>query len=123
MRMRRSSRNRTVSFAVVGDVLEQGVCFPDDHAYTHRCPRKSYEAVAHAVEEGGRSGFTLEEIAGKEDLPTSQVNCAMAYLLERGCIEKRGRQNYAAHGYGYEDAMIEYCALAYQHEERIDGSP
>lgn len=114
MRMRRSSRGRKVSYVVLGDVLEQAVVFPDGHRYVHRCPRKSFEATAHAIEESGVDGFSLEQLAEQEDLPSSQVDVALAFLKARECVEVRCRRCYPAEGYTFEDAMIEYHWLAHQ---------
>ena len=80
--------------------------------YVHRCAQKSFEQVAHAAEEHGEDGFTLESLAMAEDLPFTQVAVAVAFLKERGCITIRYRRNYPASSFLYEDAMIEYWALA-----------
>jgi transcription initiation factor IIE alpha subunit len=110
-------RNRIVSFDVVDDHLEMTVRFPDVLAqdYVHRCTREIYQAVAHTIEEHaapGSDGTTLEELVAKMDAPFTQVNVALAFLKERGCVEVRRRRTYPASAALYEDAMVEFCYLA-----------
>ena len=112
-------RDRTVIFDVVDDVLIRTVIFPGDEgrSYTHRCPRKSFEAVAHAIDETprhppGGAGTSLNQIARQEDLPMTQVNVAMEFLKERGIIDVRCRRSYPAAITTFEDAMTEFCFLA-----------
>ncbi|MFN3167776.1 MAG: hypothetical protein ACE37H_12005 [Phycisphaeraceae bacterium] len=95
-------------------MLEQSVVFPDGHRYTHRCKQESFEAIAHAVEESGSDGFSLEQLAEQEDLPSSQADVALAFLKERGCVEVRGRRCYPAPSYNFEDAMVEFHWLEHQ---------
>ena len=80
--------------------------------YEHRCPMASFERVAHAIDEAGDAGFTLESLAQAEDLPFTQVAVALAFLKERGIVETRYRRNYAATDSAHLDAMSEYHALA-----------
>lgn len=80
--------------------------------YEHRCGRDSFEQVAHAVEELGAEGFTLNTLVKREDLPFGQVAVALACMKERGIIDTRYRRNYAATGAVHLDAMTEYFALA-----------
>lgn len=78
--------------------------------YRHRCSPDAFERVAHAAEEAGDAGFTLEEVAAAEDLPLTQVAVALAFLKERGVVETLGRRNFAGPGV-HLDAMTEYHAL------------
>jgi len=110
--MWRRIRGRDVRFEVIDDRLVQSVSGPDGRGYTHRCDRQTYEAVARAIEEAGQAGTTLEPLARSLDLPYTQVNVALGFLKERGCVVTRLRQNYAASNFLFEDAMIEYHALA-----------
>jgi len=105
-------RERNVIFDVVDGVLERKVIFPDDRTYTHRCTREVYEEVAHAIEERGAQGVTLDPLAKALDLPFTQVNVALEFMKERGCVVTRGRRNYPASTFLYEDAMIEFTFLA-----------
>ena len=105
-------RSRNVIFDVVDGVLERKVIFPDGKTYTHRCTRKVYEEVAHAIEERGADGVTLDPLAKALDLPFTQVNVALEFMKERGCVVTRGRRNYPASNFLYEDAMIEFTFLA-----------
>lgn len=111
MRMRRSSRGRKVSYEVINGVLEQKVSFPDGHSYIHRCTGESFETMAHAIEEAGSEGFSLEQLVEQEDLPSSQADVALAFLKDRGHVEVRCRRCYAASGYTFEDAMVTFCFL------------
>ncbi|MFQ5494101.1 MAG: hypothetical protein ACE5EX_01855, partial [Phycisphaerae bacterium] len=80
--------------------------------YKHRCPRETFEQVAHAVDEAGNEAFTLELLVEREDLPFTQVAVALAFLKERGIVETRYRRNYAATQSVHLDAMTEFHALA-----------
>jgi len=110
--MRNRSREREVDFDVVDGVLERTVTFPDGRFYVHRCTRKVYEEVAYSIEERATDGVTLDPLARELDLPHSQVNVALEYLKERGCVVTRYRRNYPASVALFEDAMIEFLALA-----------
>ncbi len=79
--------------------------------YEHRCPRASFERVAHAVDETAGETFTLEMLVRREELPFTQVAVALAFLKERGIVETRYRRNYAATDSAHLDAMTEFCAL------------
>ncbi|MBI1373337.1 MAG: hypothetical protein GC159_11455 [Phycisphaera sp.] len=105
-------RQRNVIFDVVDGVLERKVIFPDGRTYTHRCTRQVFEEVAHAIEERGAQGVTLDPLAKALDLPFTQVNVALEFMKERGCVVTRGRRNYPASNFLYEDAMIEFTFLA-----------
>ena len=83
-------------------------------AYRHRCTLAAFEAVAHAIDEAGGAGVTLEVIAAREDLPSTQVAVALALLKERGIVTVEGRRSYPASGCVHLDAMIEYHALREQ---------
>jgi hypothetical protein len=106
-------RNRNVIFDVVDGVLERKVVFPDGRSYTHRCTREIFEAVAHAIEEWAASGgVTLDPLAKALDLPSTQINVALEFMKERGCVVTRGRRNYPASNVLFEDAMTEFMYLA-----------
>lgn len=80
--------------------------------YHHTCPLAAFEAVAHAVEEAGASGFTGETLVAATGLPHTQVMTALAFLRERGIVEQRfPRRMYAVGDDVHLDAMTEYHAL------------
>ena len=115
------SRNRIVTFDVVDDHLEMKVVFPDEpdargRDYVHRCTRDIFRNVAFTIEEQaaapGSCGTTLEELVAAMDAPFTQVNVALAFMKERGCVEVRRRRTYPASDAVYEDAMIEFMYLA-----------
>ena len=112
------SRNRIVTFDVVDDHLEMKVVFTDNPArdYVHRCTRDIFREVAFTIEEKaaapGSDGTTLEDLVAKMDAPFTQVNVALAFLKERGCVEVRRRRTYPASAAMYEDAMVEFTYLA-----------
>ena len=65
-----------------------------------------------AVNEAGDDAFTLESLVQHECLPFTRIAVALAFLKERGIVETRCRQNYAATQCAHLDAMTEFCALA-----------
>lgn len=107
-------RNRVVNFDVIDDRLEMKVTFPDapDRSYVHRCTRDTFREVAFTIEENAAGGMTLEDLVEAMDAPYTQVNVALAFMKERGCVEVRHRRSYPASGQLYEDAMIEFMFLA-----------
>ena len=108
------SRNRIVTFDVVEDHLEMKVVFPDSPTrdYVHRCTRDIFREVAFTIEEKAAGGTTLEDLVAAMDAPFTQVNVALAFMKERGCVEVRRRRTYPASDMVYEDAMIEFMYLA-----------
>jgi hypothetical protein len=84
----------------------------DGRGYTHRCTREVYERVAHAVEEIAKRGATLDLLVEHLDAPSTQVAVAPEFLKERGCVVTRLRKSYPASTFLFEDARVEYLALA-----------
>lgn len=110
-------RNRVVNFDVVDDHLEMKVTFPDapdvrGRDYVHRCTRDIFREVAFTIEESAAGGMTLEDLVAAMDAPYTQVNVALAFMKERGCVEVRRRRTYPASAALYEDAMTEFMYLA-----------
>lgn len=107
-------RTRTVGYAVdIDGGLRRTVKLSDGTQYIHRCPRESFEQVAYAFTD--QQGHTLEELGRSLELPFTQVNVAMEFLKEQGCIVTRyKRRSFAASDFVYEDALIEYHALKEQ---------
>ncbi len=108
------ARNRIVNFDVVDDHLEMKVSFPDASGrnYIHRCTRDIFREVAFTIEERAAGGTTLEDLVAAMDAPFTQVNVALAFMKESGCVEVRRRRSYPASGVLYEDAMTEFMYLA-----------
>ena len=102
---------RDETFTVLDGHLIRAVVPARGKPYTHRCPRGSFEQVAHAADEIG-SGISLESLVAHEGLPFTQVAVALAFLKERGCVTTRYRRSYAASDCVHLDAMTEYWALA-----------
>ncbi len=107
-----AAHERNETFEVIDDHLVRNVVPRRGEPYEHRCPRVSFEQVAHAIDEAGNEGFTLELLVKREELPFTQVAVALAFLKERGIVETRYRRNYAATQCAHLDAMTEFYALA-----------
>ena len=101
-----------VTFFVDGDHLVRRSVPYGGVAYEHRCDRKTFEQVAHAVENLGVEGFALEQMAGGERVPRTRAGLALDFLKERGIVTTRHRWNYAKPG-AHLHAMTEYFALEY----------
>ena len=112
--MPRPKRQRDVTFCVQDDHLEMHVTFRNQPArnYMHRCSRDIFREVAYAIEDHAAGGTTLEQIVHAVDAPYTQVNVALAFMKERGCVERRHRRTFPASDIVYEDAMIEFMHLA-----------
>jgi len=108
-----AERTDTFTFDRAGNLV-RSVIPRTGKPYEHRCTRQAFETVAHASGELTEQGFTLEEIAQREDLPFTQVAVALAFLKERGCVETEGRRSYPVSSDLYIDAMIEWHALREQ---------
>ncbi len=107
-----TTHERDERFEVLGGHLVRKVVPARGEPYDHRCPLAAFERVAHAIDETGDDGFTLESLVEAEGLPFTQVAVALAFMKERGSVTTRYRRNYAATGAVHLDAMIEYHALA-----------
>ncbi len=107
-----ATHERNETFGVIDDHLVRKVVPRRGEPYEHRCPKASFEQVAHAVDELGNEAFTLESLVQREALPFTQVAVALAFLKERGIVETRYRRNYAATQCAHIDAMTEFYALA-----------
>ena len=103
---------RDETFTMLDGHLVRAVAPARGKPYRHRCPLASFERVAHAIDETGGDGFTLETLVEHEDLPFTQVAVALAFMKERGCVTTRYRRSYAATDGVHLDAMTEYHALA-----------
>ena len=111
--MKTNMRDREVQFFVQDGCLVRTVSRTDGRSYTHRCERKVFETVAHAIEEMPAEGLgtSLTEIARRENLPFTQVNVALEFLKERGIVDVRHRRCYPGTTCVFEDAMVEFLVL------------
>ncbi len=112
-----ATRERTEIFEVLDDHLVRKVVPARGQPYEHRCPRGVFEEIAHAADELGEQGFTLDSLLKYErqagrDATFTNVAVALAFLRERGILDVRYRRNYAATTCVHLDAMTEYWALA-----------
>ena len=112
-----TTRERIESFEVSDGHLVRKVVPHRGNPYEHRCPMASFEQVAHATEELGEQGFTLESLLEYErnagrDVTFTNVAVALAFLRERSILDVRYRRNYAATTSAHLDAMTEFYALA-----------
>ena len=112
MRRRYRDNERNVLFEVTDGRLVRTVVLPDGRSYVHRCTGETFQAVAHAIEERAAEGVTLDPLAKALDAPSTQVNVALEFLKERGCVVTRGRRNYPASDVLFEGAMTEFTFLA-----------
>ena len=113
-------KQRDITFGgTPAGMLERTVTLHDGRAYTHRCCREIFEAVAGYLDEHQDEGVTMNSLADAVDAPMTQVNVALQLLTERGLLEAHSRLNYVAPGYAdgfYEHALTEFLAL-------IEGYP
>jgi len=102
---------RDVRFEVLDGRLVRTLVLPGGRSYVHRCTREVFEAVARATERCADDGVTLNPLAAALDAPATQVNVALEFLKERGCVVTRCRRNYPASDVPYEDAMTQFFYL------------
>ena len=94
-------------------------------AYEHRCSLDAYRELTWAAMDLAADGFTVETLSDQvrsrpregrdvREPWASYTNAAVAiaFWKERGLLDVRRRKNYVDDGYFFEDAMIEYFALA-----------
>lgn len=111
--MRRNIRDRDIAFRHEDGCLVRTVSGADGRTYTHRCSLDVFEKVAWVLEEtpADGNGVAIGEIAAAQDLPHTQVDVTLAFLHERGIIDRRHRRNYPASAGVHLDAMVEWHAL------------
>ena len=116
---------RVETFAVEGGHLVRKVVPRRGEPYEHRCPLAAYRELAWAAIDLAADGFTVETLADqvrsrpreeRDDREpwASYTNAAVAiaFWKERGLLDIRRRRNHVDDGYFFEDAMIEFHALA-----------
>jgi len=93
--------------------------------YEHRCSLDAYRELTWAAFDLAADGFTVESLADQvrnrsraehddREPWASYTNAAvaLAFWRERGLLDVRRRRNYVDDGFFFEDAMIEFHALA-----------
>ena len=105
---------RDIRYERTGDLLVRTVVTAKTR-YRHTCTVAVLETTAHAIDEdraGGGRGLTLTLIAEAEGLPYTQVNVALEFMKERGCVNVVfGRRSVPASCFLTEDGLIEFHAL------------
>ena len=117
-----SPREIVETFEVADGHLVRKVVPRRGTPYEHRCPLAAFEQIAHAAEELGEQGFTIDSLLEYErgagrDVTFTNVAIVLAFLRERSVLQVRHRRNYAAAATEivHLDAMTEYYALEYSH--------
>ena len=116
---------RVETFAIEDGHLLRKVVPRRGQRYEHRCPLAAYRELAWAAIDLAADGFTVETLADQvrsrpreehddREPCASYTNAAVAiaFWKERGVIETRRRRNHVDDGFFFEDAMIEFHALA-----------
>src|SRR5687767_11202526 len=113
MHMRINLPNRNITFRHEDGCLVRTVTGSDQRIYTHRCSLAVFEAVAWYLDEIPRQGkgVAINDIVTARNVPHTQVDITLAYLEERGIVERRHRRCYAASQCIHLDAMVEWHAL------------
>jgi DNA-binding transcriptional ArsR family regulator len=111
--MRKNIGDRDIAFRHEDGCLVRTVTGSDGRTYTHRCSMEVFEKVAWILEEtpAEGNGIAIGEIAAAGNLPHTQVDVTLAFLYERGIIDRRHRRNYPASTSVHLDAMVEWHAL------------
>ncbi len=109
--MRYPRQDRQISFAVEDGYLVRTVVLGAERTYVHRCSASVYQEVALAIDQLASAGTTMDMLADELGAPFTQVNVALEFLKERGCVDLRRRRTYPASTFVFEDAMVEYHAL------------
>jgi hypothetical protein len=116
---------RDETFQVEDGYLVRKVVPRRGEPYEHRCPLDAYRELAWAAIDLAADGFTVETLTDQvRDRPreehddrepwASYTNAAVAiaFWKERGLLDIRRRRNHVDDGFFFEDAMIEFYALA-----------
>jgi hypothetical protein len=116
---------RVETFVVEDRCLVRKVIPRRGEPYEHRCPLDAYRELAWAAIDLAADGFTVETLADQvrnrprekhddREAWASYTNAAVAiaFWKERDLLDIRRRRNHIDDGYFFEDAMIEFHALA-----------
>jgi hypothetical protein len=107
------ARKCDVRFTVERGMLVRYVTLDDGREYVHRASLDSIEEVAWYAEENAKEGVTTGELwEALPNFPATQISVALDFLKDRGCVVTECRRNYPASNILFEDAMVEYYALA-----------
>jgi hypothetical protein len=105
--------NRQVRFEVERGKLVRHVTRPHGRGYTQRAALAALEEIVRFLEAQQADGATTTDLwDALPELPATQISVALDFLKEQGCVVSRCRRSYAASSFLFEDAMIEYHALA-----------
>ena len=103
---------RRVTFEVERGQLVRHVWRADDRSYTQRASLEALKEVALFIDAREETGVTTGQLWDAfPAIGATQLSVALDFLKERGCIETRGRRNFPASKFLYEDALIEFHAL------------
>lgn len=81
--------------------------------YQHRCRLETLKEVIWHAEERGDAGFCSPVLAERLNGPPlyiglTETYTAIAFLVDRGVLEREHRRIWLAPGEGFEDAMMHY---------------
>jgi hypothetical protein len=120
-----ATAERNETFAVEDGHLIRKVVPRRGQPYEHRCSLDAYRELAWAAIDLAADGFTVETLADQvrsrpreehddREPWASYTNAAVAiaFWKERGLLDVRRRRNTVDDGFFFEDAMIEFHALA-----------
>ena len=106
---------RRVSFEARHDRLQRHARLADGSAHPRACTREVLEQVAWYAQEHPGAGVTAGELwrGALAGLPLTQINVALDFLAEWGCVDRVGRRTYPADSATlYEDALGAFYHLA-----------
>ena len=116
---------RSETFAVEDGHLVRKVVPRRGDTYEHRCSLDAYRELTWAAIDLAADGLTVESLADqvrsrpREEHDNSEpwasftnAAVAIAFWKARGLLDIRCRRNYVDDGFFFEDAMIEFHALA-----------
>lgn len=116
---------RAETFSVEDRRLGRKVVPRRGKPYEHRCSLDVYRELAWAAIDLAADGFTVETLNDQVRNPprgehddrdpwSSYTNAAVAaaFWKKRGLLDVRRRLNHVDDGYFFEDAMVEFHALA-----------
>jgi hypothetical protein len=104
---------RQLTFEVRHHQLVRHVRLADGREYTHACTLPVFDQVAWQVQERAAAGVSTGELwKAVPALPYTQINVALAFLAEQGCLARIGKRSYPMSPTVYEDALEQFYYLA-----------
>jgi hypothetical protein len=99
-------------FRVLGGSLQRVAVLSDGRTYTHKCSLEALKEVCYYLDKHADRGVVTSDLW--EHIPYAAMECsvALAFLKERGLVVTEGRRNYPASTVLFEDAMVNYYAMA-----------